>query len=99
MDYSVTVDPRPKLTLQQATEMTLQLYGLTATEISTLPSYVDQNFLVVDKDRTKYVLKIMNSEDSKNGALLEVQTLAMSFLRQHGVPTQLVLPTTTVRKK
>uniref|UniRef100_A0A8D0AYK6 Hydroxylysine kinase n=1 Tax=Sander lucioperca TaxID=283035 RepID=A0A8D0AYK6_SANLU len=85
----------PTLTLQQATELTLQLYGVTMTEISTLPSYIDQNFLVVDEEGTKYVLKIMNSEDSKNATLLEVQTLATFFLRQHGVPAQTVVHTIT----
>ncbi|XP_075943709.1 hydroxylysine kinase-like [Anarhichas minor] len=91
----MAVEHRPMLTLQQATELTLQLYGVTITEISTLPSYMDQNFLVVDKEDNKYVLKIMNSEESKNTTQLEVQTLAMSFLHQHGVPSQTVMPTTT----
>uniref|UniRef100_A0A8C3A3Z4 Hydroxylysine kinase n=2 Tax=Cyclopterus lumpus TaxID=8103 RepID=A0A8C3A3Z4_CYCLU len=83
------------LTLQQATKLTLQLYGMTIIDISTLPSYIDQNFLVVDKENTKYVLKIMNSEESKNDSLLEVQTLAMSFLNQHGLPCQTAMLTTT----
>ncbi|KAM7387956.1 hypothetical protein PAMP_024160 [Pampus punctatissimus] len=95
MDKATTVDSRPTLTVQQATKLVLQLYGVTVAEISTLPSYIDQNFLVVDKEGTKNVLKIMNSEVSKNITLLEVQTLAMSFLCQHGVPTQTVVPTTT----
>ena len=86
---------RPALTPQQATELTAQLYGVTITKISTLPSYIDQNFLIVDTEGTKYVLKIMNSEDSKKATQLEVQTFALSFLRQHGVPAQTALPTTT----
>lgn len=92
---STAVNPRPTLTLQQATKLTLQLYGVTVTEISTLPSYMDQNFIVVDTEGTKQVLKIMNSEESKNTALLGVQTLAMSFLRQRGIPTQTAVPGTT----
>ncbi len=80
--------------MQQATELTLQLYGVSISEISTLPSYMDQNFLMVDKEGTKYVLKIMNSEESKNSSLLEAQTLAMSFLYQHGVPAHTAIPTT-----
>ncbi|XP_028260041.1 hydroxylysine kinase-like [Parambassis ranga] len=94
MDTS-DVKPRPTLTLQQAADMVLQLYGVRVTKIFTLPSYIDQNFLVVDGDGTKYVLKIMNSEDSKNPAQMAMQTLAMSLLQQHGVPTQMVMPTTT----
>jgi len=68
---------------------------MTIIDISTLPSYIDQNFLVVDKDDTKYVLKIMNSEESENDSRLEVQTLAMSFLNQHGIPCQTAMLTTT----
>ncbi len=94
-DNTTAVNPRPTLTLQQATELTLQLYGVTVTEISTLPSYIDQNFIVVDTEGAKYVLKIMNTEESKNAALLRVQTLAMSFLRQHGIPAQTAVPSTT----
>ncbi|XP_033992079.1 hydroxylysine kinase-like [Trematomus bernacchii] len=89
------MERRPTLTPQQATQLTAQLYGVTITKISTLPSYIDQNFLIVDTDGTKYVLKIMNSEGSKNATKLEVQTFALSFLRQHGVPAQTALPTTT----
>ncbi|XP_063748097.1 hydroxylysine kinase-like [Eleginops maclovinus] len=92
------MEKRPTLTPQQATELTLQLYGVTITEISTLPSYIDQNFLIVDTEGTNYVLKIMNSDDSKNATQLEVQTFAMSFLHQHGVPAQTALPTTTTGK-
>ncbi|XP_044217700.1 hydroxylysine kinase-like [Thunnus albacares] len=95
MDIATTVDSRPTLTLQQATKLVLQLYGVKVMEISTLPSYIDQNFLVVDKEGTKNVLKIVNSEESKNTTLLEVQTLAMYLLCQYGVPAQTVLPTTT----
>lgn len=87
--------PKPRLTLEQANELTLRLYGVTVTEISTLPSYIDQNFLVVDEKGARFVLKIMNADDSKNGTLLEVQTLSMSFLRQHGIPAQTAIPTTT----
>lgn len=94
-DSATAVNPRPTLEPQQATELILQLYGVTVTDISTLPSYIDQNFLVVDQKGTKYVLKIMNSEDSKNTTLLGVQTLTMSFLRQHGLPVQTAVPTTT----
>ncbi|XP_029285457.1 hydroxylysine kinase-like [Cottoperca gobio] len=92
---ATTVEARPMLTPKQATDLTLQLYGVTITEISPLPSYIDQNFLMVDKEGTNFLLKIMNSEDSKNAIRLEVQTLSMSFLRQHGIPTQTVIPNTT----
>ncbi|XP_059196359.1 hydroxylysine kinase-like [Centropristis striata] len=95
MDNATAADPRPTLTLQQATDLTLKLYGVTTAEISTLPSYYDQNFFLVDNEGTKYVLKIMNSEESKKATLLEVQTSAMSFLHQHGVPAQTAVPTSS----
>ncbi|CAJ1060770.1 hydroxylysine kinase-like [Xyrichtys novacula] len=75
--------------------MTYMHYGVIVTEISTLPSYFDQNFLMVDKEGKKYVLKIMNSEESKNTTLLGLQTFAMSFLSWHRVPAQTALPTKT----
>ncbi|XP_060889771.1 hydroxylysine kinase-like [Labrus mixtus] len=94
-DNDSPVNPRPEFSLQKATKLALQHYGVTVKEISTLPSYMDQNFLVMDEPGTKYVLKIMNSEESKNTTLLGLQTLAMSFLRCHGIPAQTAIPTTT----
>lgn len=91
-DDPTPVNPRPALTLQQATDLTQKLYGRTVTKISTLPSHVDQNFLMVDKEDTKYILKIINSEDSKNDTLLELQTLALSFVHQNGIPAQKASP-------
>ncbi|XP_041648249.1 hydroxylysine kinase-like isoform X2 [Cheilinus undulatus] len=37
----------------------------------------------------------MNSEDSKNSNLIEMQTYAMSFLQQNGLPAQTALPTSS----
>uniref|UniRef100_A0AAV2KW82 Hydroxylysine kinase n=1 Tax=Knipowitschia caucasica TaxID=637954 RepID=A0AAV2KW82_KNICA len=50
--------------------------------------YDDQNFYVLSTNGNKYVLKVMNLEDSKNSSLIEVQTYAMSFLHQHHIPAQ-----------
>ncbi|XP_068446255.1 hydroxylysine kinase-like [Clinocottus analis] len=86
MGDPLPVDLRPALGLQRAAELALQLYGLTAAEISTLPSYMDQNFLIVDQEDKKFVLKVMNSEESKNVLRLELQTRAMSFLKRRGIP-------------
>ncbi|KAM7011963.1 hydroxylysine kinase-like [Tautogolabrus adspersus] len=95
MDNESPVNSRPEFSLQEATKLALLHYGVTVTKISTLPSYMDQNFLVMDEPGTRYVLKIMNSEESKNTTLLGLQTLAMSFLRCHGIPAQTAVPTTT----
>lgn len=74
--------------------MTQRLYGVTVTKVSSLPSYLDQNFLVVGADGSKFVLKIINFEDSKNVTQLEVETHYVSFLHRRGVPTQSTIANT-----
>uniref|UniRef100_UPI003AAA318E hydroxylysine kinase n=1 Tax=Centroberyx gerrardi TaxID=166262 RepID=UPI003AAA318E len=85
---------KPNLSLPQVTEMVKRLFGLTLSQIRPLPSYDDQNFYVAVAEGGEYVLKVMNVATSKNLALLEVQTHAMAFLHQRGLPAQTVLPTT-----
>ncbi|KAL7866982.1 hypothetical protein AOLI_G00147960 [Acnodon oligacanthus] len=86
---------KPNLTVSQATDITGRLFGLTVSSVSPLPSYDDQNFHVVSSEGGQYVLKVMNSADSQNLPLLEVQTHTMNFLRQRGLPAQTVVPTVT----
>ncbi|KAM9357589.1 hydroxylysine kinase [Symphorus nematophorus] len=86
---------KPNFSQPQAAEMVKRFFGLTASEIRSLPSYDDQNFYVLAVEGDEYVLKIMNSEDSKNFNLIDVQTCAMSFLQQNGLPAQTALPTTS----
>lgn len=86
---------KPNLSHTQVSEMVRRLFRLTPLEIRSLPSYDDQNFYVATSEGGKYVLKIMNSEDSKNPALIEVQNFAMSFLHQNGLPVQTAIPTTS----
>ncbi|XP_044056107.1 hydroxylysine kinase isoform X2 [Siniperca chuatsi] len=85
---------KPNFSQSQVAELVKRLFRLTASEIRSLPSYDDQNFHVLAVEGGEYVLKIMNSEDSKNPSLVEVQTYAMSFLHQNGLPAQTALPTT-----
>ncbi|GAA6219798.1 hydroxylysine kinase-like isoform X1 [Lates japonicus] len=84
---------KPNFSQSQVSELLKRLFRLTASEIRSLPSYDDQNFHVVPVEGGEYVLKIMNAEDSKNPALIEVQTHAMSFLYQNGLPAQTAMPT------
>ncbi|XP_044216465.1 hydroxylysine kinase [Thunnus albacares] len=86
---------KPNFSQSQVSEMVKKLFKLTPSKIRSLPSYDDQNFHVVPVEGGEYVLKIMNSEDSKNPTLIEMQTYAMSFLHQNGLPAQTALPTTT----
>lgn len=86
---------KPDFSQSQVTEIMKRLFDLTLSKILPLPSYDDQNFHVVTGDGVDYVLKIMNSEDSKNFSLIDMQTYAMSFLHQNGLPTQTAVPTTS----
>ncbi|XP_059197691.1 hydroxylysine kinase-like [Centropristis striata] len=86
---------KPNFSQSQVVEMVERLFRLTPSEIHSLPSYGDQNFYVAAMEGGEYVLKIMNSEDSKNSSLLEVQTYAMSYLHQNGLPAQTALPNTS----
>lgn len=86
---------KPNLSRSQVAEVLKRLFGLTPLEIHSLPSYVDQNFHVAATEGGEYVLKIINSENSKNPTLIEVQMHAMSYLHQNGLPVQTTVPTTS----
>lgn len=86
---------KPNFSQSQVDELVKRLFGLTPLKLQPLPSYDDQNFYVAVSGGGEYVLKIMNVEDSKNPDLIELQTFAMSFLHQNGLPAQTALPTTS----
>ncbi|XP_022067979.2 hydroxylysine kinase [Acanthochromis polyacanthus] len=86
---------KPDFSQSQVSEIVKRLFRLTASKVHSLPSYDDQNFYVASTEGGEYVLKIMNSEDSKNTALIEMQTYAMTFLHQNGLPAQTAVPTTS----
>lgn len=86
-----TLHSKPNFSHAQVVEMVTRLFSLTPSEIRPLPSYDDQNFYVSCMEGGEYVLKIMNSEDSKNPSMIEVQTYAMSVLHQNGLPAQTAL--------
>ncbi|XP_052446285.1 hydroxylysine kinase [Carassius gibelio] len=90
-----TKESKPNLSNSQVTEIIKRLYGLTVSVIRPLPSYDDQNFYVAPSEGGEYVLKVMNSEDSQNIPVLELQTHAMNFLHQRGLPAQTALHTLT----
>ncbi|KAM6962456.1 hydroxylysine kinase [Aplochiton taeniatus] len=88
-------DSKPNLSHSQVTEIVIRLFGFTPSLIRPLPSYDDQNFYLEPCEGGEYVLKVMNSADSQNPTLVELQTHAMTFLYQQGLPAQTALPTTT----
>ncbi|KAM8873703.1 hydroxylysine kinase isoform 2-T3 [Spinachia spinachia] len=83
---------KPNFSNAQVVEMVARLFSLTPSEIRPFPSYDDQNFYVSCMEGGEYVLKIMNSEDSENPSMIEVQTFAMSVLHRNGLPAQTALP-------
>ncbi|KAJ8374259.1 hypothetical protein SKAU_G00048390 [Synaphobranchus kaupii] len=91
-------DAKPKLSESQASQLIGRLFGLTVTKIRPLPSYDDQNFHVRDSEGGEYVLKIMNSVFSQNMDVIELQTHAMAWLHQNGLPAQTALPNLTGTK-
>ncbi|XP_043087849.1 hydroxylysine kinase [Puntigrus tetrazona] len=90
-----TKESNPYLSHSQATEIMKRLYGLTVSVVLPLPSYIDQNFYIAASEGGEFLLKILNSADSQNSSVIEVQTHAMNFLHQRGFPVQTTLPTLT----
>ena len=91
---------KPPFTEVEASALVESVFGLKVSKILPLPSYDDQNFHVCisrAKDTTDgpsdYVLKISNTESSKNPDLIEVQSHIIMFLRAAGFPTASVCRT------
>ncbi|XP_043843295.1 hydroxylysine kinase [Dromiciops gliroides] len=91
---------KPALSEPQASALVESVFGLKVTKIQSLPSYDDQNFHVhvlrvgeTDGHPLEYVLKVNNTESSKNSDLVEVQSHIMMFLRAEAFPTATVHPT------
>ncbi|XP_066448552.1 hydroxylysine kinase [Eleutherodactylus coqui] len=86
------ITSKPAVNEARVIELAEKLFGLLVSKVKPLPSYDDQNFYIQTRDdgnntQKEYVLKIMNGEDSKNTELIEVQTCAMKFLYDEGLPT------------
>uniref|UniRef100_A0A8C9EGI4 Hydroxylysine kinase n=1 Tax=Pavo cristatus TaxID=9049 RepID=A0A8C9EGI4_PAVCR len=84
---------KPAFGEEEAAELVDKVFGLKVVWVRPLPSYDDQNFHVKvssggeAEGAEEYVLKITNSEDSQQPALIEAQTQAMVFLSAHGFPS------------
>ncbi|KAK1805699.1 hypothetical protein P4O66_001966 [Electrophorus voltai] len=88
-------ESKPNLSHSQVTGIVERVFGLTPASIRLLPSYDDQNIAVTTVEGGEYVVKVMNSADSQNLSVLELQTDIMNFLQQRDLPVQKVLPTLT----
>ncbi|XP_074088603.1 hydroxylysine kinase [Macrotis lagotis] len=91
---------KPAFSELQASALVESVFGLKVTQIQPLPSYDDQNFHVCVPRATEtngspleYVLKVNNTESSKNLDLVEVQSHIMMFLKAEGFPIASVHPT------
>ncbi|XP_067271033.1 hydroxylysine kinase [Pseudorasbora parva] len=91
----ISKQSKPNLSHSQVSELMKRLYGLSVSVIRPLPSYDDQNFHLCPGEGREYVLKVMNSTDSHNTSVVELQNHAMNFLHQRGLPAQTALPTLT----
>lgn len=79
-----------------------RLYGISVLELVELPGYDDRNYRLTEDPNVKnplilrhsphgYVLKIMNSMDSKNLAVVEAQNELMNFLSQFSISNRIYL--------
>ncbi|XP_069837871.1 hydroxylysine kinase [Dendropsophus ebraccatus] len=97
---SSEITSKPAVNEAQAIKLAERLFGIQVSKVKPLPSYDDQNFYIQTCDtehstHTEYILKITNGESSKNSELIEVQTSAMKFLYDEGLPTPNPLLTKT----
>ena len=82
----------PRVTQAEALAAAREQYGL-AGALSALPSERDQNFLIADAHRGKFVLKIANSSDAlalldcQNQAMRQVEKRVADFRVQRVVPS------------
>ncbi len=87
----VVTQQAPQFTVEAAEGLARSRYGLTAAA-RPLPSYIDQNFLLLAADGARFVLKIANAAEDR--AVLDFQQGALDYLAaQHpGIPCQHVRP-------
>ncbi|XP_027757387.1 hydroxylysine kinase isoform X2 [Empidonax traillii] len=85
---------KPALSEKEAAELVDRVFGLKVSWLRPLPSYDDQNFHVRVSGNSdgaggadEFVLKITNSEDSREPDLIQAQTQAMMFLSAQGFPS------------
>uniref|UniRef100_A0A2C9KE41 Hydroxylysine kinase n=2 Tax=Biomphalaria glabrata TaxID=6526 RepID=A0A2C9KE41_BIOGL len=89
---------RSTVTAADVPDIITDVYNLNVKVVQELTSYDDHNFYVQDvsvvSDNTThgYVLKILNSLDSQNPDIIELQTQIMLHMKNVGYPTPGVIP-------
>ncbi|XP_068624119.1 hydroxylysine kinase [Battus philenor] len=87
---------RPQIDHEGVRLLVERLYGISVLELTELAGYDDRNYRITEDPNVKnplipqpsahgYVLKIMNSMDSQNLAVVEAQNEIMNFLSSRGV--------------
>ncbi|XP_069758943.1 hydroxylysine kinase-like [Narcine bancroftii] len=91
---------KPSVSEAQVVELVGRLYGLKVSKVQPLPSYMDQNFHVLVSETQasgdpseSYVLKVLNTVDSQDADMVEVQTQVMMLLNRKGFPSPTPIPT------
>lgn len=91
---TINDNKRAELTKNEAIKLVETKYGITVTKIEELNGYDDRNFKLDTNTSCNnvnikeiwpygYVLKIINSDDSKNLKLIEAQNCLMLHLHKH----------------
>jgi Ser/Thr protein kinase RdoA (MazF antagonist) len=97
----IPLESIPSFTPAEALALARDLYGL-AGGVSALPSERDQNFLIADARRGKFVLKIANSTDAlalldcQNQAMRQVEKTVSDYRVQRIVPSREGADITTI---
>ncbi|KAK9728304.1 Phosphotransferase enzyme family [Popillia japonica] len=92
---------RPQLTLDQAKQLVTKYYGFECESIVELDGYDDKNFKVTvrgnhEQDKNEhYVLKILNSLDSRTVDFIEAQNVLLLYLFNKNIPCSVPQPTIT----
>ena len=84
------LDHTPRLSPGEAASLTEKVYGLAVTA-TPLPSERDQNFLLENEAKEKFVLKIANALEER--ALLEAQNEALAHIARELSFCPRVIPT------
>ncbi|BFF95917.1 hydroxylysine kinase [Drosophila madeirensis] len=89
-------DVKPKVEPDDVENLLRRLYGITVSEVKEILAYDDRNFLIHEDSNVKnplivshcphgYVLKIMNSLDSKNEKIVDAQNQVMLYLSKQQI--------------
>ena len=82
---SSLVSLAPRLSLKQAADLALELYGLQGT-LEEMPSERDQNFLLRTGAGEEYVLKVANPTETRESLDFQNQAMAHLLDRAKGEP-------------